>query len=111
MLTGPSLSPVQFAALHVLDNEERSSAVREEVKGEMLGIKLSILGARPRLGSVLFPQWLGEGGSEPAEPPPTVEVPTEDEVREMEEWINQATRRAGAEMTGAEMYGDDEGWQ
>lgn len=111
MLSGPSLSGVQVFALHMLDLSEQ----RESLMGDFDAIKRALLTANPKLMGVLFPDLAsvrdrqGDAGEEI--PPEDTAPPPPDEVEEMERWLASATSAAGVSMSGAEIYGPDEGWQ
>lgn len=106
LLSGPSLSPVQVMALHILDRMDR----RKEWIGEFEALKRAILTARPKLFPVLYPELAGEERTEPQEPPESTVPPSPEEVQEMEEWLRQATGQ-GASISGDQLYGPDEGWE
>lgn len=109
LLTGPSLSEVQVLALSLLETVN----IRENRKASSDAIKNAIISANPRLMKVLYPELstTTKKDGEPGEPPPSTTPPSMSEVDEMDQWIQQASSPVGASMSGADLYGPDDGWE
>lgn len=108
LMTGPSLSEVQVMGLHLLE----VAHIRETSRASTDAIKNAMVSSNPRLLKVLYPEFSrGSKGGAPAGPPPSEAPPSMSEVDEMDQWIQQASSSTGASMSGADLYGPEDGWE
>lgn len=89
--------------------------MRERGKASSDAIKNAMVSANPSLLRILYPELAskksGRVREKSSEPPASVEPPSPDQVDEMDRWIQQASSASGASMSGADLYGPEDGWE
>lgn len=107
VLAGPRLNPAQVTALLLLDQTERYERFGEDLRKEVLDVKLALLTNSPTRGKRLFPEYFGVEEDEQDGIEQRVE---QDEITpDISAEIERFVAERGGTMTGAEVFGDD-GW-